>query len=89
MAAIGKAVPKTEEGEQKKPRKVGAFQLDSEEEEEEETTQEPVVEEVKKEEAPVAKVPEVAKPLSKKEQKKRELEELEALLGPVTATPNE
>jgi len=85
VAAIGKSIPKAEEGEQKKVRKVGAFQLDSDEEVEEDTVQEAVVEEAKKEEIPVPKVTETAKPLSKKEQKKRELEELEALLGPVTA----
>ena len=82
------------EGDKKKTRRVGAFQIDDSDLEEEEqqavaeqTTEEPVtaVVEEKKEVAVAAPVVQ-QKALSKKEQKKRELEELEALLGDVPAT---
>ena len=86
-----------EEGAQKKKRRVGAFQIDDSDLEEEEVNagaaveESPVAqEEEQKVEAPVvvaSKPAEVAKTLSKKEQKKRDLEELEALLGPTVAQP--
>lgn len=76
--------------EKKKKRRVGAFQIDDSdlEEETEEATQastEAVVaqEEVKEQPTPVVQAA-PTKILSKKEQKKKEMEELEALLGNIT-----